>query len=370
MEWDADIPEMPALHGGDAPSVLPGGVAAWAQHANSSAPSVQQEQLEEVPGGSFLDRFEAFNAEPPAERRGRKPRILSTLLAEAPPNIDAVSVPCPRASQVATAHPPLGPSIATSSATPKIPAVAFHKYLDRLSQKARFSGLVGTSNIADIVQEVLRQYQDSRHVDQGVLDVAAYVLDPAHFQLASGVVMQNMLDLSFGQLQSRSLRLASALWIVQEVSRHFLERQVSHQVVASGKLCYVESCSYDETPMMTAVATKTQEHQAYAHDGLDDKNDELHDVHEMMQANLLQAIPSKAKILQTKRKFGMLLHLPSGEPLILLAHSWTPLQTLQATSGEALLQALLHLCGAHHALLGLKPSTRQDVCVLIKGVET
>ena len=165
-------------------------------------------------------------------------------------------------------------------------------------------------------------------------------------------------------MQSRSLRLASALWIVQEVARHVLERQVSHQVAASAKLCYVESCSYDETPMLATVATKRARKHALPQEALDDEHDELHDINEVMKTSLLQAIPSKAKILLVKRKFGTLLQLPSGAPVVLLAHSWTPLQTLQATSGETLLQALVHLCGAHHALLDFKHQTR---CVCVGG---
>ena len=196
MAWDANIRDLLGHHGADLHEEIPAGLAAWAQYAQSSGPA-QEQEVGEVQGGSFLDRTDAFNAVAPAETRGRKHNILSSILAEPAPNVDAaVSAPCSRAfDRPFVPHRGRSP-MAITAGVQRVPAVVFHKYLDRLSHKARFSGLVGTANVVDIVQEVLRHCQVSAFVDQGVFDIA-YVLDPSHFHLASGVVIQKMCDLSF-----------------------------------------------------------------------------------------------------------------------------------------------------------------------------
>ena len=303
----------------------------------------------------FLQKWDQLDTQM-LEKRGRKAKTIKELLSK--PGVSARHVQLWSMDAHESSNVGAGgcvSSVSSSVSTSRLPPVALHRDLQSLPAKAQHSGLFGTSNLASIIEEVLNQKLQSDAHDSGLCLLASHVLNTKEYHLCSGVVLQKLLDMTSSQLHIRTSRLASALWHVQECFRHRLEQQICQGCPLARRICFVESACYAETPMPTTVKRKVEVTQP----GQVLETTELDQVDvEYGQDALLLATSSKAKLLQTRRKFGCMLKLPSAETVLLLMDSWTPLQCMQSTSGGITLSCLLQTCGAHPSLQSFQQMTR------------
>ena len=176
------------------------------------------------------------------------------------------------------------------------------------------------------------QAKDAR--DEAVQTIADTYLNPFEYHLATGVVLQQLLRIDPPAFQARLRRLAASMWIHQHYFRYCLERDLVAKLPPQDLIFYVDSSSYDETPLKlrfkdhvgsaAALISSPELARAFSESSLSD---------------LTQNHTIIAKVLQTRSSFACLVSTSQGL-LGLIGDCYHPLQSMSQTTGEVLQECL------------------------------
>eukprot|EP00971_Amphidinium_carterae_P350753 6491724-Amphidinium_carterae.2 len=170
--------------------------------------------------------------------------------------------------------------------------------------------------------------------DDDIINMARMFLSSS-YHVTSHVEKESLLGGMETKMYHMKLnRLASSIFLAQGFSRYFLEKLVVNTLTRASLLSYIDMATYDESSMQSTV----RDSGTYS-TGLSD--DVSSSIVAMLQALQSQA-PKEAilaKIFQVRPKYGMLLKF-QGICVQLNGSHVAPLQALESTSGEIVLEAL------------------------------
>ena len=294
-------------------------LSSWGAVAAKATEAAAQGSSSASLGPTALDTSEG----PVGRKRGRKPQVVKDLLAAAP------STAAPSSSTLAIRPQPLESRQATEGmqalALQSLSGLELHRPLQ--GQTAR--GRVALSRLAAALLGASGQGHEGKHApDEAVQTIADTYLNPFEYHLASGVVLQQLLRIDPPAFQARLRRLAASIWIHQHYFRFCLERDLVAKLPPQDLIFYVDSSSYDETPLKlrfkdnagsaAALTSSPELARAFAESSLTDltKNQTI-----------------IAKVLQTRSSFACLVSTSQGL-LGLIGDCYHPLQSMSQTTGE------------------------------------
>ena len=284
--------------------------------------------MEEEPEAQSL--FDMQPAERLPRKRGRpkKQSADAAATAETVHGSGSVAAPASSISGLALAKPKALPA---TSQVGRLVLIDLKASLVPQSKKGR----VALSPLHDAMVEAqpLADQQDAT-LDQAVLDISAYYLQPEKYHLASAAVLQETMQLDSAGLQTRLRRLAATILLQQLHERWLLERQITSSLPVGCLRVYLNAVAYDETPMKLGIMaanlpaeTARAGAMPEAFFGCTERE------HSKSEASIV-------KLLQTKAAFAMLVDLP-GSSLAIFGHHHSPLQAMSRTTGLALRECLL-----------------------------
>ena len=276
-------------------------------------------------GATALDSSEG----PVGRKRGRRPQVLKDLLAAAsstagPSSSTHAIAPLHRESRQAT-------EAMQALVLPCSSALDLHRPL----QGETASGRVALSRLAPALVGARGQAPEGMNApDEAVQTIADTYLNPFEYHLASGVVLQQLLRIDPPAFQTRLRRLAASMWIHQHYFRQVLERDLVAKIPPQDLIFYVDSSSYDETPLKL----RFKDHIGSAAD--------LTSTPELARAFAESSLPDFtknqtiiAKVLQTRSSFACLVSTSQGL-MGLIGDCYHPLQSMSQTTGEVLQECL------------------------------
>eukprot|EP00971_Amphidinium_carterae_P351320 6492050-Amphidinium_carterae.2 len=176
------------------------------------------------------------------------------------------------------------------------------------------------------------------------------------YKMTSHVVKEMELGAMEPKMYLKKLqRLAECICLSQRQQRHYLESSLVDNLGTGALLAYTEFQCYDETPMVTTVRVKQQNMQA-----MDDISVETAALLRTLQTNM-KTETVLTKVFQLQADFGMLLVLDS-KYIFLSGTTIAPLQALQRTTAEVMLEAIQRQSFISRAVEQFKTKTRSVCC--------
>lgn len=293
-----------------------------------------------------------------ARRRGRPNRPLQEALRDALGEAD----PCPTsdAQQGTGRHKQqvvaVGSAVVrhTSAEEARTLAKATSLTAQQVSalDKRPVVGLCPLSPLAGALDQAMELIQrcPEQHVDPTVMSLAAAVLDPERFHLASKSVLAGHSDSDRRKLSRALPLLAGALFHNCRSKRARLEAAVVHKVERGNLLMYVDFVAYDETPLPVRLVGESgavgsngasgelalpgQDISLLGHPGKDMAVRPLEDS--------WQGAKGSQKVVQTFQETGMLLKA-NGIFVGIIGKAICPLAVVEATSAKAIREQQLRV---------------------------
>eukprot|EP00971_Amphidinium_carterae_P352130 6492445-Amphidinium_carterae.1 len=206
-----------------------------------------------------------------------------------------------------------------------------HKLLPAIS--SAFQACVQRCSVEHVDSDYLALFQD-------------FVADGANFHHNSVVVRAEKLGICKSNLEKKVMRLAAGQLLYSKMQRYLLESALVTSMHAGQLLAYVESCSYDETPLKTMVLDAGKMVASLA---------SYHQRHLKASSETLASCSltlkndsSSTKILQIRQGFAMVMKLPMGFVKI---YGETPcaLQAMQKGTSEVLKESLFRVAATSPA---------------------
>eukprot|EP00971_Amphidinium_carterae_P012455 245093-Amphidinium_carterae.1 len=205
--------------------------------------------------------------------------------------------------------------------------------------------------------------QSNEEIECQTQSIADRVISNPNYHLKSGIVLADELGMTFKSVKLRMERLACSYLLWQRFERAQMERVLYEKFTKRSLLMYIDCVSYDETPMVTRVrdnvdirvviASTTGEMVGQA---CIEGDFAMAGVHSQQQDVLTLTSATKAKLLQVKSTYGMLLKHECNY-LLLGEHHNPILSMLRNTSGVAA-AALEYLEGVSKASEGFNLKVR------------
>ena len=175
-------------------------------------------------------------------------------------------------------------------------------------------------------------------LDAGTQRLCDRFLNIKDFHLASGKVLQGLLNLDQGGLVKRLERLATTICLVQRSDRETLEKLVVTNVPAQMCVLYLDAESYDETPMLTSV--KHHRYLSRSVPGLTDLDCDPMGLADVSKCLGDLKVATKAKLLQSSSCFSMLIQLVE-RPCLIMGETLNIISPLLRNQAQTLQQSLL-----------------------------
>ena len=156
------------------------------------------------------------------------------------------------------------------------------------------------------------------------------------YHLTAAVVVEQDTEISRKRLTLKLHRLACAIWLFLRHARETLECQLAASVPQSRHLLYLETSSYDETPMIARV--KPGSTAALSHTGTRDaamQPPHLACLAAAKQNISLADLPTTAKLLQVRSGFAVALEV-LGQVMVFMGESFNPLCVMQQNNAKVL----------------------------------
>ena len=299
---------------------------------------------------SFRDSDPMSEMFPPQKRRrGRPSRYLQELLAEtptppAPTEPSAPMVASTALRQQSTSHGDSLPLVASSQGSNVTGPVAkadltIPEVASFLPQRLR--GFSMPSVNAAVLLQCSHAAAANTSTDETYTKIHEAYLSRQQFHLVSHSVRAQQLGLSRQGLHSKLARLMNAQCLLQRLKRTNLEELVAHTFSGQQLVAYVDSQSYDETPMKATIKDDHQQPQIASH-----QTSQLPSSSMAADESLLQRLDAgrvegmKLKILQSRQSFGMLLK-HGASYVHITGQSLCPLQVMERSTAEVLKESLL-----------------------------
>eukprot|EP00971_Amphidinium_carterae_P347058 6488871-Amphidinium_carterae.6 len=183
---------------------------------------------------------------------------------------------------------------------------------------------------------------DDAIVDEDFQKLADSEIFSDGHHITSMVVCCERLGISRKVIEAKLWRLACAQWLACRFQRLTLEQELTLQLSSSHLLCYVESMSYDETPLKTPYKRLQSAKVAYASTSeMASETSQLVGVHKLDGGVRGDTVSSK--VLQT-RSHSALAFQVNGAPVTIIYDMVCPLQLLSTGSFATLLEAVHRNC--------------------------
>ena len=338
----------------------PGGPARDIQAQWDALLEPQEEAGQEIPeaeADAGLQRFHDLLGQPRVSRKGRPNRALQEFFSEM-----AGAEVVPGAGALAEPEREMAPDVPERAPVlkvlPSIPQVLSNKFLRRA-----MAGSAVKHPATAVLQEAWRQViLEKVPSDEKVGALASKYLHSG-FHLTSTVVLQQQFDVDPRGAMTRLNRLACSLWLQDLWERASLEQTLVQHLPAQSLLFYGDFCSYDETPMVTAV--KLSKGEATSSNPLQDPLPH----HVACLEALHRGVPcpklsTTSKLLQVRQEYGMLLKIQLGnrpqDPFFcyILGNTSSPLQAMGRNNAQTLVECLRRVQGNDPSANGFQSKAR------------
>ena len=266
------------------------------------------------------------------KKRGRKRASLADLpsAAESRPSSSSQGMPCPQPSSQ--------PPHAKQSQPPPMPMVSHHALLPLPAL-----GFLIPSSLGPALSQATAnaQCQDTP-LDEVMLKLADQYLS-ASYHLASWKILQQQLQMNSTSLSMRLKRLAAALTIQQHTDRAMIEGQVTQHCPSQALIMYVDRCTYDETPMYTAVQDDPAASTSAPPSHPDIVLPPSIALMKSMQTGA-KFSAGTAKLLQFSSGYSLLIQ-HKGRHLLIMGETYSPLSVISSTSTPVMQTSLQRLNG-------------------------
>eukprot|EP00971_Amphidinium_carterae_P140233 2778418-Amphidinium_carterae.2 len=204
--------------------------------------------------------------------------------------------------------------------------------------------LLPSSNTRPLLQCVVAAREDPSGLDEDILKLHKDFLEPEKYRIQSTAVRAASLGISENILAPKLRRLACAQHLCEKYVRHTLEHDVATAFSSEEKVLYIESQTFDETPMKTSMQSECLgETYDIASSGAGISGWQVRFNQDLGMASNKDAVVTK--ILQCRSAFAVVLRTQHGF-IQLCGHTISPLIALQRTSGENVKCALQLQSGA------------------------
>eukprot|EP00971_Amphidinium_carterae_P329391 6461808-Amphidinium_carterae.1 len=199
----------------------------------------------------------------------------------------------------------------------------------------------------DVVQHLLALHvraeaSEEESLDSLVTKLGQFYFSTQDYHLASGKMMEILMDANASSLQTRMNRVACALFLYQVHQRSCLEHALSKSVLPQNLIYALDYCAYDETPLKVSL-----------HEGpicQDDVPTALDALAETLQAPggkhvfMERGSAVLCKMFQCQSASAYLLRLADGI-MGLSVPFHTPLQSMSRTTHDVVAQCIARLNG-------------------------
>eukprot|EP00971_Amphidinium_carterae_P036791 723405-Amphidinium_carterae.1 len=233
--------------------------------------------------------------------------------------------------------------------------------------RSSYQGAHGHSRLlvaASAFQACLQRCSVEKHDPDYQALFEDFVDDGTNFHHKSVVVRAEQLGISKSSLEKKVIRLAAGQLLYIKLQRCLLESGLVSSMHRGQLLAYVESCSYDETPLKTMVSDA----------GIVVASLAGHSESHVYGSSAVDAIPCltlksdsiSTKILQIRQGFAMVMKLPMGFVKI-YGESPCALQAMQKGTSEVMKESLFRVVATSPASEQFAFRTRQVSSDQFKG---